>query len=322
MNMKHKAASLVILCFVSGFGLHAGKRKDLRKHLRNLIQISDTRVVALESYVKTLQGAQAKGIHIKYNDLFLNAFDSVADTFEKRLLIFWNGPVPLDDRSGYFSELLDYSFEIDKLSNIHESSMVEHYKNLTDIFYLLCRGYQQLSEDIKSGDAFHLHFVTGNILGRQAKINHYLYTVPGLQRLFGQPHVIEQYAHLLAGSSRRAPRTPPKPTPSVDPTRPIPSTPADVAWENLYLAQRAKTEYYDILGISSGASEDEIKKAYRKLSVRFHPDKNRAHPEDAAELFKLISEAYDILIDAEIRKVYDEFGKDAALDASRFSHAE
>ena len=68
-------------------------------------------------------------------------------------------------------------------------------------------------------------------------------------------------------------------------------------------------DYYEILGISKSVSEDEIKKAYRKMAVKYHPDKN---PDDkqAEEKFKKITEAYDVLSDPEKRKVYDQFGKD------------
>src|SRR5215217_8438415 len=64
---------------------------------------------------------------------------------------------------------------------------------------------------------------------------------------------------------------------------------------------------YDTLGVKKGASADEIKKAYRKLAARYHPDKN---PGDAAaeEKFKEVQNAYDVLSDAEKRKQYDRFG--------------
>lgn len=70
----------------------------------------------------------------------------------------------------------------------------------------------------------------------------------------------------------------------------------------------AKRDYYEILGISPNASSQEIKKAYRRLAVKYHPDKNRDNSKQAEEKFKEVSEAYKILSDVEKRKVYDEYG--------------
>ena len=73
--------------------------------------------------------------------------------------------------------------------------------------------------------------------------------------------------------------------------------------------------FYDILNISKNASEEEIKKAYRKLAIKYHPDKAPADKKDEhSEKFKKISEAYGILSDSEKRNIYDRFGKEAALD--------
>lgn len=69
----------------------------------------------------------------------------------------------------------------------------------------------------------------------------------------------------------------------------------------------AKRDYYDILGVSRNASDDEIKKAYRKLAIKYHPDKNPGDKETEAK-FKEISEAHEILSDKQKRARYDQFG--------------
>ena len=66
---------------------------------------------------------------------------------------------------------------------------------------------------------------------------------------------------------------------------------------------------YDTLGVKKGASADEIKKAYRKLAAKYHPDKNPGDT-SAEERFKEVQSAYDVLSDAEKRKQYDTFGGD------------
>ena len=76
-----------------------------------------------------------------------------------------------------------------------------------------------------------------------------------------------------------------------------------------------KRDYYEVLGVARGAPEDEIKRAYRKLAVKFHPDKNPDDPH-AEEKFKELGEAYDVLIDVDKRAAYDRFGH-AAFCARR-----
>ncbi|MBR4802504.1 MAG: DnaJ domain-containing protein, partial [Bacteroidales bacterium] len=78
-----------------------------------------------------------------------------------------------------------------------------------------------------------------------------------------------------------------------------------------------KRDYYEVLGVSKDASADEIKKAYRKLALQYHPDRN---PGDKAaeEKFKEAAEAYDVLSDENKRKRYDQFGF-AADQAGGFS---
>ena len=68
-----------------------------------------------------------------------------------------------------------------------------------------------------------------------------------------------------------------------------------------------KRDYYEVLGVAKGASDDEIKKAHRKLAKKYHPDLNRDNPE-AAEKFKELNEAYEVLSDKDKRAKYDQFG--------------
>ena len=69
----------------------------------------------------------------------------------------------------------------------------------------------------------------------------------------------------------------------------------------------AKRDYYDVLGVSRGADGAAIKKAYRKLAKKYHPDSNTGNPQ-AEEKFKEVTEAYNVLSDDKKRKLYDQFG--------------
>ncbi len=87
----------------------------------------------------------------------------------------------------------------------------------------------------------------------------------------------------------------------------------DRQWEFIFIvspgnAFMASDDYYDILGVSRGANDEEIRKAYRRLAKEFHPDRNPGDKE-AERKFKTIQEAYEVLSDREKRSQYDQFGK-------------
>src|SRR5438045_7155069 len=69
----------------------------------------------------------------------------------------------------------------------------------------------------------------------------------------------------------------------------------------------SKRDYYDVLGVAKTATEQELKSAYRRLAIRYHPDKN-PNDETAEEKFKEAAEAYSVLSDGEQRRRYDRFG--------------
>jgi len=76
----------------------------------------------------------------------------------------------------------------------------------------------------------------------------------------------------------------------------------------------AKEDYYQLLGVARNASDDEIKKSFRRLAMKYHPDRNRDNPE-AEEQFKKVKEAHDVLSDPKKRSAYDQFGH-AGVDPS------
>lgn len=79
-------------------------------------------------------------------------------------------------------------------------------------------------------------------------------------------------------------------------------------------------DYYEILGLQKGATKEEIKKAYRKMAMKYHPDRNQDSPE-AEEKFKAIKEAYEILSDDRLRDNYDRYGKDGnPFSSMNFGH--
>src|SRR5436853_1943747 len=69
----------------------------------------------------------------------------------------------------------------------------------------------------------------------------------------------------------------------------------------------AKRDYYEVLGLNRDASEEDIKKAYRRLAMKWHPDRNPDNPK-AEESFKEAKEAYEVLCDASKRAAYDQYG--------------
>lgn len=73
----------------------------------------------------------------------------------------------------------------------------------------------------------------------------------------------------------------------------------------------SKSDYYDTLGISKSASADEIKKAYRKQALEWHPDRHKDDKETAEKRFKEVNEAYQVLSDREKKNAYDQYGHDA-----------
>lgn len=82
----------------------------------------------------------------------------------------------------------------------------------------------------------------------------------------------------------------------------------------------AKRDYYEVLGVNKDASDDEIKKAYKKMAIKYHPDRNPGDKK-AEEMFKEAAEAYDVLRDANKRRQYDQFGHEGLGGATGFGGA-
>ena len=71
-----------------------------------------------------------------------------------------------------------------------------------------------------------------------------------------------------------------------------------------------KRDYYEVLGVNKNATDEELKKAFRKLAKKYHPDANPDNKEEAEKKFKEVNEAYEVLSDSQKRQMYDRFGFD------------
>ena len=85
------------------------------------------------------------------------------------------------------------------------------------------------------------------------------------------------------------------------------------------MANIESDNYYEVLGVSKDADENQIKKSYRKLAMKYHPDKNKNNKEKAEKAFKKVGEAYGVLSDKEQRQKYDQFGKEGLQDGPQIN---
>lgn len=76
------------------------------------------------------------------------------------------------------------------------------------------------------------------------------------------------------------------------------------------MSKARETKFYDRLEVSPNASETDLKKQYRKLAMKFHPDKNPDNRQEAEEKFKEITAAYEVLSDPKKREIYDQYGEE------------
>ena len=79
---------------------------------------------------------------------------------------------------------------------------------------------------------------------------------------------------------------------------------------SLVILVQCGEDYYKILGVKRNATQDEIKKAFKKLAIKYHPDKNKDNPEKAKAMFTKIANAYEVLSDEDKRKIYDRHGEE------------